>query len=134
MKELLMLSDTLMKYQIHFSFIWHMQKKDSVILCKTPHTAKETFRALRRVFGEVNGEDRIISKGLWPPGSPDFYLWGKLKNVYANNPRDLETLKQNIREAICNIQQRELQQVSRNLFTRIQACLTASGRYFEHLL
>jgi trehalose-6-phosphate synthase len=62
-------------------------------------------------------------------------LWGKLKSVaYANNPHDLEALKENIREAIYNIQQRELQQVSRNLFKRIQGCLTAVGRHFEHVL
>jgi hypothetical protein len=89
------------------------------------------------VFGEINGEDRIISKGLWPPRSPDlntcdFYLWGKLRSVaYANNLHILEALKQNIREAIYNIQQRELQQVSLNLFKRIQACLTAEGRHFD---
>jgi hypothetical protein len=29
--------------------------------------------------------------------------------VYANNPHDLEALKENIREAIYNIQERELQ-------------------------
>jgi hypothetical protein len=52
--------------------------------------------------------------------------------VYGNNPHDLEALKQNIREAIYNIQQRELQQVSRNLLKRIQACLTAEGRHFEY--
>jgi hypothetical protein len=51
------------------------------------------------VFGELNGDDRIIIKGFWPPRSPDlnpcdFYLWGKLRNiVYANNPHDLEALK-----------------------------------------
>jgi hypothetical protein len=78
---------------------------------------------------------RIISKGLCPTISTDlnpcdFYLWGKLKSVmYANNPHDMEALKQNIREANYNIQKRELQQVSRNLFKRIQACLTAEGRY-----
>jgi hypothetical protein len=105
----------------------------------TPHAAKETIRALRGLFGEINGEDRIISKGLWLPRSPDlnhcdFYLWGKLKSVlYANNPHDLEALKQNIREAIYNIQQRELQQVSRKLFKRNQVCLKAEGRHFEHL-
>jgi hypothetical protein len=54
--------------------------------------------------------------------------------VHANNPRALEDIKQNIRDAIYNIQQRELQQVSRNLFKRIQACLTAEGTHFEHLL
>jgi hypothetical protein len=55
-------------------------------------------------------------------------LWGNLKSaVYANNPHDLGALKQNIREAIYNSEQRELQQVSRNLFKKIQACLTAEG-------
>jgi hypothetical protein len=54
--------------------------------CATPRTAQETIRALRGVFGEINGEDRIISKGLCPPRSPDLnpcdiYLWGKLKSV-----------------------------------------------------
>jgi hypothetical protein len=41
----------------------------------------------------------------------DSYLWGKLKTVvYPINPHDLEALEQNIRDAIYNIQQRELQQ------------------------
>jgi hypothetical protein len=45
-----------------------------------------------------------------------FIFWGKLKRVvYANNPHDLEALKQNICEATDNILQCELQQVSRNL-------------------
>jgi hypothetical protein len=62
-------------------------------------------------------------------------LWGKLKSVvYANSPHGLEALKQNIREANYNIQQRELQQVSRNLFKLIQACLTAADRHNEHIL
>jgi hypothetical protein len=60
---------------------------------------------------------------------------GKHKIIaYTNNPHDMEALRQNIPEAIYNIEQRELQQVSRNLFKRIQTCLTAGGRYFEHLL
>jgi hypothetical protein len=32
----------------------------------TPLAAKETIRALRCAFGEFNGEDRIVSEGLWP--------------------------------------------------------------------
>jgi hypothetical protein len=32
--------------------------------------------------------------------------------VYANNPHDLEALKQNIREEIYNIQERDIQQHS----------------------
>jgi hypothetical protein len=37
----------------------------------TPHTAKESIRALRGVFRELNGENTIISRGLWFPRSPD---------------------------------------------------------------
>jgi hypothetical protein len=33
--------------------------------------------------------------------------------VYANNPYDVEPLKQNIHEEVYNIQQHELQQVSK---------------------
>jgi hypothetical protein len=41
------------------------------------------------------------------------FICGKLKNVvYANSPHNLEALKQNIREAVYNIQQCELQQAS----------------------
>jgi hypothetical protein len=32
--------------------------------------------------------------------------------LFAGNPHDLEALKQNIREAVYSIQQRELQQIS----------------------
>jgi hypothetical protein len=102
------------------------------------HTAKEIVRALSGVFGELNGDDIIISKGLWPPRSSDlnpcdFYLWGKLKCVvHANDPHDLVALKQNIRAATCNILQSELHHVSRNLFKRIQTYLTAEGKHFEY--
>jgi hypothetical protein len=59
-------------------FRYFMQESTS------PHTAKETIQALRGVFGELNGEDIIISKGLWPSRSPDlnpcdFYLLGQLE-------------------------------------------------------
>jgi hypothetical protein len=102
----------------------------------TPHTAKETIWALHGVFSELNGDYRLISKGLWVPRSPDLwvFLCWKLKSVvYANNPYDLEAQKQDISEAIYNIQQHELKQVSQNLFKRIQTCLTTEGRHFEHL-
>jgi hypothetical protein len=64
---------------------------------------------------EINGEDTIICKCLWPHRSADlnpcnFYLWRKLKSVAsANNLHDLKALKQNISEAVYNIQKRELQ-------------------------
>jgi hypothetical protein len=87
MMQLLMLNDTLIKHSIHFSLIWHLQKNDSVILCNTGrlHTQLRKLSEHYAVFGEFDGKDRIISKGLWPPRSPDlnpcdFYFGGKLKN------------------------------------------------------
>jgi hypothetical protein len=45
----------------------------------TAHTSQHSMDALREMLGE-----RLISRGLRPPRSPDFsvcdfYLWGKLK-------------------------------------------------------
>jgi hypothetical protein len=59
----------------------------------------------------------LLARVCGPLVSPNlntcyFCLWGKLTNiVYANNTYDLEALKENIRGAVYNIQQHELQQV-----------------------
>jgi hypothetical protein len=72
--------------------------------------------AIREVF-----EDRIISRGLWPPRSLDlsfcdFYLWGNLKGkVYKNNPRVIEALQNEITSVVASITVDELQKVSQNL-------------------
>ena len=53
----------------------------------TAHTAPSTMVILHEFFGED-----VISKGLWPPRSPDlispdFFLWSYLKDtVYRSNP------------------------------------------------
>jgi hypothetical protein len=65
----------------------------------TAHTANHSMNEINQVFG-----DCVVSRGLWPPRSPDlnlcdFYLWGKLKDkVYVNNPHThtLDELKDNI--------------------------------------
>ncbi|GFW40300.1 uncharacterized protein TNCV_1018581 [Trichonephila clavipes] len=54
-------------------------------------------------------DDRVISKGLWPPcfqhlSIPDFFLWGYLKNApFKNNPPTLDELKSNILHAILDM-------------------------------
>ena len=51
-------------------------------------------------------KDRIISKNLWPPRSPDLtpadvFLWGLLKSkVDKNTPRTMEQPKDAIRQGI----------------------------------
>jgi hypothetical protein len=101
----------------------------------TAHTANYSMNVLNELF-----EDRLISRGLWPARSPDsnscdFYLWGNLKDkVYSNNPPTLGELKQSIRETITSIEASELKLVSLNIFKRLEACLRAEGKHFEHLL
>ena len=72
------------------------------------HTAVATLDVLRPVF-----EDRFISRRadvVWPPRSCDFipfdyYLWGAVEdNCYAYKPETIYALKDNIREAIGEIQ------------------------------
>ena len=84
-------------------------------------------------------EERTISKGLWPPhsldlSSCDFYLWGTLKQkVYANNPHNLDQLKENITNAIRKITREELQAVSANIVKYAQKCIDVNGEHFQHL-
>ena len=67
-----------------------------------------TLDVLRHVF-----EDRIISRRadvVWVPRSCDltpldYYLWGAVKDkCYGDKPEPIEALKNNIREAIGEIQ------------------------------
>lgn len=101
----------------------------------TAHTAENSMHELRSVYG-----DRIISRGLWPPRSPDlspcdFYLWGTLKNkVYASNPHTLQELKDSITREIQAISQHELLRVNQNCFRRYRECVRVQGHQFQHLL
>ena len=85
-------------------------------------------------------DDRIISRNLWPPRSPDlttpdFFLWGYLKDrVYATRPQTLDDLKHNITQEIQAIDNRVLQRVASNMERRVELCLMQDGGHFQHLL
>ena len=85
-------------------------------------------------------KDRIISKNLWPPRSPDltpadFFLWGLLKGkVYQNTPRTIQQLKDAIRQEIQAVNFATLGKVFQNLEKRIQVCLDVKGDQFQHRL
>ena len=74
-------------------------------------------------------KDRIISKNLWPPRSPDLtpadcFLWGLLKsNVYQNTPRTVEQLKDAVCQEIEAVNLDTLGIEFQNLEKRIQVCL-----------
>ena len=98
----------------------------------TAHTAASTIEILHEFFGE-----NIISKGVWPPRSPDFtspdfFLWSYLKD--RTNSRDLKQLKMNITRAIEDVNKRTLRKVARNIVKRIDKCIEMNGHHFQHLL
>jgi len=83
-------------------------------------------------------QDRIISKNIWPPRSPDltpadFFLWGLMKGkVYKNSPRTKEQLKYAIHQEIQAANVDTLGKIFQNLEKRIQMCLDVKGDQSQH--
>ena len=87
------------------------------------HIAEATLDVFRPVF-----DDRIISRradAVWPPRRfdltpSDYYLWGAVKDkCYADKPETIDALKDNIREAIGEIQLRKIDNVLKNWTDRV---------------
>lgn len=101
----------------------------------TAHTANATLDFLNEYY-----DDRVISRGRWPPRSPDltpldFYLFGSLKNsIYKNRLHTVEELQEAIENKIASISEDELHNVFNNLKKRVNMCIANAGGHFEHLL
>ena len=100
----------------------------------TAHTSTSSMNHVRMFFGE-----RIISKGLWPPRSPDlsppdFFLWGHLKErVYRNSPQNIEQLQANITAEMHLFTPAMLQAVSASVLARAHSCLLVNGAHFQNM-
>ncbi|GFS65195.1 uncharacterized protein TNCV_2461 [Trichonephila clavipes] len=84
----------------------------------TCHTARATIDLLKDTFG-----DRIISRFgpvNWPPRSCDstpldYFLWDYVKSlVYADKPKMIEHLQDNIRRVIADIRPQMLEKIIEN--------------------
>ena len=113
----------------HIGNIWFQQDG------ATCHTAQATLDVLRPVF-----KDRFISRRadvVWPPWSCDltlldYYLWGALKDkCYADKPKTIDPLKDNIREAIGEIQLYTIDNVLKNWTDRVGYC---RGSHFNEII
>ena len=111
--------------------IWFQQ---DCVMC---HTAEATFNVLRPVF-----KGRIISRRadvVWPPRSCDLtpldqYLWGAIKDkCYADKPEAIDALKDNIREAICEIQLHTINNVLKNWTDRVGYCMASRGSHLNEI-
>ena len=112
--------------------IWFQQ--DDV----TCHTAEATLDVLRPVF-----EDRVISRRanvLWPPRSCDltplaYYLRDAIKDkCYADKPETIDALKDNIREAIGEIQLHTINNVLKNWPNRVGYCMASRGSHLNEII
>jgi len=101
----------------------------------TCHTSNASMREIESFY-----KDRIISKNLWPPRSPDltpadFFVWGLLKSkVYKNTPHTIEQLKDAIRQETEAVNVDTLGTLFQNLEKRIQVCLDVKSDHFQHRL
>jgi len=101
----------------------------------TSHTSHANMAEIHSFFG-----DRVISKGLRPPRSPDltppdYFLWRYLKGrVYRNKPRTTDALKSNITEEIQAVTADVLARTFQNMARRVRSCLDANGGHFQHML
>jgi len=103
------------------------------------------FRRTVRDFLDELFPERWIGRGgpiAWPPRSPDcnpldFYLWGHVKSlVYATPVESLDQLQERIIAAFTKIKNTPgtFHRVRRSLRRRMEACIAAEGRHFEHFL
>ena len=107
--------------------IW-FQQDDS-----TCHKAEATLDVLRPVF-----EDRIISRRADVVCAPrscdleslDYYLWGAVKHkCYTEKPETIDALKDNIREAIGEIELHTIENVLKNWTNRLGYCMASRGSH-----
>lgn len=101
------------------------------------------FARIVRAFLNEHYNNRWIGREgpvNWPAcspdlTSPDFYLWGYLKNtVFEQRPTTRADMQDRIRRACAAIPRQTLLNTVRHFQRRLILCLQANGRNFEHLL
>ena len=76
----------------------------------------------------------------WPARSPnstpcDYFLWGHVKDLVSRDPpRTTSELMSKIRSAIATVNESTLQEVFRNMTTRLGFVEREQGGVFEHLM
>ena len=77
---------------------------------------------------------------VWPPRSCDltpldYYLWGAVKDkCYADKPETIDALKDNIREAVGEIQLHTIDNVLKNWTDGISYCTASSGSHLNEII
>ena len=105
---------------------------------RTALRAEATLDILRPVF-----KDRIISRRadvVWPPRSCDLtplddFVCGALKDkCYADKPETIDALRDNIREAIGEIQLHTIDNMLQNWTDRVGYCMASRGSHLNEMI
>jgi hypothetical protein len=98
------------------------------------HRARETIELLQRETPD------FITPDLWPPNSPNlipvnYWVWGILQvRVYRKIAEDGDELKLRLIEAWSGIKQSVIDQATDQWRIRLNACVKAKGKHFEHAM
>ena len=101
----------------------------------TWRTAKATLDVLRPTF-----EERIISRRgdvVWPPRDCDLtllFVGCRQRQGYAYKPETIDTLKDNIREEIGEIQLNTIDNVKKNFNYRADYCMASRGNHLNEII
>jgi hypothetical protein len=126
--------------QIFFPFIsWLNEVEINIAFFQqdytTSHTAHHSMKLLEDVFGE-----QLISRGIWPPRSPDFSAldfisWGAAKSkVDENNPKSIPELKIVIQSYVQFVTAETSHKVFDNKVRRVTACEEQGEKHLQHFL
>ena len=65
----------------------------------------------------------------------DYYLWGAVKDkCYAGKPETIDALKDNIHEAIGEIQLHTMDNVLKNCTDRVGYCMASRGSHLNEII
>jgi hypothetical protein len=98
------------------------------------HRARETVELLQRETPD------LITPDLWPPNSPDlnpvdYRIWGFMQErVYRRPVNSVEELKKRLLEVWSKMEQCVVDEAIDQWRIRLNACVNANGKHFEHLL
>ena len=83
--------------------------------------------------------ETTLADVIWPPQSCDltsldYYLFGAVKDkCYADNPETNDALKDNIREAVGEIQLHTIDNMLRNPTDRVGYCMPSGGSHLNEI-
>ena len=97
------------------------------------HGAKTTIKACEELFPGFCGKD------IWPSNSPDlnpldFSIWSIMEQKLNKRFKSTECLKKALQRAWDEISEEQCADIVANFRMRLDACISAKGGHFEHLL